>query len=195
MHLEFMTMLEEIELKKEVGLFLLGWFSSLIPQLMNRDLLAKEKCLQSLCDMQELLEKSRNVAYSGSGSEAKYHDFLLEIKKLAKKLRIEKIGLVIPSYPLDKCLIETLIVLNKYDPQHQNLAFHSAQTLVMVQLIWGSEGGRRIEFYKVDDIQQELSHSFFHRIAKWPILFCKKLVRRIPKRDKTTHAPGQDPAS
>jgi hypothetical protein len=120
---------------------------------------------------------------------------LLEMKKLVKKLRIEKNGLVIPSYPLDRCLMETLIVLNKYDPRHENLAFHSTQTLVMVQLIWGRERGRRIELYEVDDIQQELSHSFFHRIAKWPIFFCKKLVRRIGKRDKMTHAPGQYPAS
>ena len=165
-------------MKNEIWLIFLGWLLANLSELKNRDAVAKERCLQSLYDLEELLTKSRSVASNGNGSEPKYHDCLLEIKKLVRRINIEKIGLLIPSYSLERCLEESLVAFREYNPQHDNTAYHPTHTLVRVQFCWGSLG-RRIEFDALDKIQQELSAGFYRRMVKWPILrFCSSITGR-----------------
>jgi hypothetical protein len=169
----------------DVGAIFLGWALSQVSDLKNRDMVAKEKCLQSLSELEGLFTRRRNLASGGGGSLPKYHELLGEIEKVTKRLRIERLGLMISSYQLNHCLLQSMDILDQYDPQHENLAYHPAQTLVRVKMAWSNGFGRRIENGKLDSVQEELVIGLCGRILKWPIFFCKELVRRTRSRKKT----------
>jgi hypothetical protein len=168
----------------DVGLVFLGWALAQVSDVKNRDMVARERCLQSLSELEGLFTRARNLASGGGATLPKYHELLGEIEKVIKRLRIERLGLIIFSYQLNHCLSESMDILDQYDPQHENLAYHPTQTLVRVQMAWSISIGRRIEHGKLDSIQQELVRGLYGRILKWPGFFCNELVRRARSRKK-----------
>lgn len=168
----------------DVGLVFFGWALGQVSDVKNRDMVARERCLQSLSELEGFFTRARNLASGGGATLPKYHELLGEIEKVTKRLRIERLGLMISSYQLNHCLSESMDILDRYDPQHENLAYHPTQTLVRVQIAWSSGLGRRIENDKLDSIQEELVKGLYGRILKWPVFFCKELVRRARSRKK-----------
>lgn len=152
---------------RDVWLVLMVWVLGRISDMKNRDLVTQEKCLQSCSGLEKQLLKSLKLVSSPSRTEANYHENLIEMKSTIKRLSIERLGLMVPIYSLNICLSESNLIFKEYDPDHSNVAYHSAQTMVRLHFAWGTDNGRRVQFDKIEKIQQDLSVGFFRRSMAW----------------------------
>ena len=95
---------------------------------ISKDMEVKEKCLNSLYELKRLLEKLSKQMRSSSRTEQRYTALLMEINPVIERLDIEKSGLLLSSHLLNDLIAKSLILFRKFDPEHENPAYHPPQT-------------------------------------------------------------------
>jgi len=153
--------------QKDVILIAVGWVLGLFTLPISKDMEVKERCLHSLYELKRLLEKLSKQMRSPSRTEQGYTALLMEIKPVIEKLDVEKSGLLFPSHLLDDLITKSLILFRKFDPEHENCAYHPTQTSVMLVMAWGGTDTHNPDFDKIGKIQKFIRKPFPTRLIEW----------------------------
>ena len=153
--------------QKDVIMIAVGWTLGLFTLPISKDMEVKEKCLNSLYELKRLLEKFSKQMRSPSRTEQGYTAFLMEIKPVIEKLDVEKSGLLFSSHLLDDLIAKSLVLFRKFDPEHENCAYHPTQTSVMFVMTWGGTDAQNPHFDRIEKIQKFIRKPFPIRSVEW----------------------------
>lgn len=165
--------------QKDVLMIAVGWTLGLFTLPISKNMEVKEKCLNSLYELKRLLEKLSKQMRSPSRTEQGYTVLLMEIKPVIEKLDVEKSGLLFPSYLLDDLIAKSLVLFRKFDPEHENCAYHPTQTSVMLVMTWGGSDIQNSHFDRIEKIQKFIRKPFPVRLAEWLFSFFRNSWQKI----------------
>ncbi len=168
--------------QKDVIMIVVGWTLGLFTLPISKDMEVKEKCLNSLYELKRLLEKLSKQMRSPSRTEQRYTALLMEINPVIERLDVEKSGLLLSSYLLNDLIAKSLILFRKFDPEHENPAYHPTQTSVMLIMTWGGTDTHNPDFDKIGKIQKFIRKPFPTRLIEWLFsLFSQGLAKIFRK--------------
>jgi hypothetical protein len=165
--------------QKDVIMIAVGWTLGLFTLPISKDMEVKEKCLNSLYELKRLLEKLSKQMRSPSRTEQGYTALLMEIKPVIEKLDVEKSGLLFPSYLLDDLIVKSLVLFRKFDPEHENCAYHPTQTSVMLVMAWGGSDIQNSHFDRIEKIQKFIRKPFPVRLVEWLFSLFRRSWQKI----------------
>ena len=125
-----------MDLENALLTFALSIVLLVIQQQMSKNREAREKCLDSLGELEDVLEKLNDHMRS-TGRIDRSLEFLKEIKGIIRQIVNGKTGLVFSSAHLDLGLIKSRTLLRQLNPSHTNLAYHPIQIASQMIMLWG----------------------------------------------------------
>ena len=169
---------------KDLILIFFGWILGLFALPFSKDMEVKEKCLNSLNELEKLFETLSKQMLSPSRTEQRHTALLMEIKPVIKRLNVEKSGLLLSSCLLNDLIAQSLLLFRKFDPEHENCAYHPTQTSVMLISTWGGTDAHNPNFGKIEKIQRFISKPLPKRLIEWFFSLCRTKIFRN-RRDES----------